>query len=170
MPGTPENTRPAKLWKGLSDEQRLAAASAFWSDENAAMEQAEVLGHIARQIHFRPKSVLALPLERKARLLARSGQVSDLVAARLLVAYHLAQQRPLMKAFLDSLGLAHEDGLLSEEVKAPQPADLARAGRQLFESHPEPDVRLYFATLLLQDPETWAPLQEVLAERSPADA
>jgi hypothetical protein len=164
-----ESQRPAKLWKGLSDERRLEAATAFWSDEQAVAEQAEMVGVIARQINFRPKSVLGLPVERRARLVARSAKVSDIVAARLLVSYHLAHQRPLMKSFLDALHFEHEDGLLSDEVKAPGRETLVPAARQLFEQFPAADVELYFATLLLQDPETWGGLQEVLETRSEGD-
>ena len=125
-----ELSRPARLWKGLSEERRLAAASAFWSDEQGVAEQAEMIGVIARQINFRPKSVLSLPLERKAKLLARSAQVSDLVAARALVSYHLAHQRPMMKAFLDALELPHEDGLLNDDIQPPDAAKLQQAGRR----------------------------------------
>ena len=70
---------------------------------------------IARQIKFRPKSVLSLPLDKKARHLAGLAQVSDLLAARLLISYHLEHQRPMMGAFLDALGIAHEDGLIKDE-------------------------------------------------------
>jgi hypothetical protein len=156
------------VWKALSEERRLAAATAFWTDEQAVAEQAEAIGLIARQINFRPRSILALPVERKARLLARSGQVSDSVASRLLVAYHLAHQRPLLTAFLDSVGIAHHDGLLSEDAKVPDRDTLVRGARQLFENHPEEDVKLYFTTLIVQDAETWAPLQDVLQERTAA--
>jgi hypothetical protein len=165
-----ELSRPARLWKGLSEERRLAAASAFWSDEQGVAEQAEMIGVIARQINFRPKSVLSLPLERKARLLARSAQVSDLVAARALVSYHLAHQRPMMKAFLDALGLPHEDGLLNNDIQPPDAEKLQQAGRHLFETFPADDVRLYFTTLLLQDPETWSGLEQVLDSTSQPSA
>ena len=120
-----------------------------------------MVGTLARQMNFRPKSVLALPLERRTRLVARMGQVSDLVAARLLVSYHLAHQRPMMKSFLDALGVKHEDGLLDENLEAPGEDKLLAAGRQLMEHYPAEDVRLYFRTLLLQDPETWGGLQSL---------
>jgi hypothetical protein len=158
---------PAQLWKTMSDEQRVAAATAFWHDEQSLAEQAEVVGLIARKINFRPKSVLAMPAERKAQHLARMGKVSDLVAARLLVSYHLAHQRPMMAAFLDALGIAHEDGLINDEHLA-KPADdaLATAVTRLRDAYPSEDVRLYFTTLLLQDPETWGGL-EPYAEDAP---
>ena len=63
------------------------------------MEQAEAVATIAQRIKFRTKSVVAMPVEKKARQLAALPGVSELVAARLLVAYHLAHQRPMMGAF-----------------------------------------------------------------------
>ena len=57
----------------------------------------------------------------------RCPAVSELVAARLLVAYHLEQQRPMMASFLDALGIKHEDGLIAdEELAPPRPRRLAR--------------------------------------------
>ncbi len=162
MTATFEMPRPSKLWKSLSDDRRLEAAVAFWADDQAVAEQAEMIGAIARQINFRPRSVMALPIERRARFVARFPQISDQVAARLLVAYHLSQQRPMLTAFLDELGLKHEDGILTEEMQPPAKEAILTAGRKLTEAFPADDVRMYFATLLLQDPDTWSALQELL--------
>ena len=93
---SPEEIRPARVWRLMQPELRASAAAAFWSDEQAALEQAEAVALIAKQIKFRPKSVLSLPVEKKARHLAGLPQVSDLLAARLLIAYHLEHQRPMM--------------------------------------------------------------------------
>ncbi|MEW6322372.1 MAG: hypothetical protein AB1635_14930 [Acidobacteriota bacterium] len=151
---------PARLWRLMAPDLRTAAARAFWTDEQAAIEQAEAVALIARQIKFRPKSVLALPVDRKARHLAGLGQVSDLVAARLLVSYHLEYQRPMMGAFLDALGIAHEDGLITaESPEPPAPATLDEAVRTLAGTFPKTDVARYFWTLLWQDPATWGGLQ-----------
>lgn len=156
---------PAQLWKDMSEAQRMAAATAFWSDEHSLAEQAEVVGLIARKINFRPKSVLAMPVERKAQQLARLGRLSDLVAARLLVTYHLAHQRPMMGAFLDALGIAHEDGLINEEhVEKPSAEALAAAAEGIAAAYPSEDVRLYFLTLLLQDPDTWGGLEAFVGQ------
>ena len=91
-----EIPRPSQLWKQLSPERRQQSAEAFWSDNNASVEHAEAIIAIAQRIKFRPKSVIALPVTKKARHLVAVGAVSELVAARLLVAYHLAHQRPMM--------------------------------------------------------------------------
>jgi hypothetical protein len=162
MPTSSEPLRAARLWKGLPEAVRLEAATAFWEDEQAAPEQAEVVGLIARQINFRPRSVMGLPVQRRARLLARMGQLSEHVAARLLVAYHLGRQRPMMKAFLDALGIPHDDGVIAETMSPPAAGALAAAARDLAAAFPAEAVRLYFSTLLVQDPETWGGLRDVL--------
>jgi hypothetical protein len=159
--------RPSQLWKQLSPERKAQAAEAFWRDENAAVEQAEAVAGIAQRLKFRPKSAMALPAEKKARYLLTMPAVSDLVAARLLVVYHLEHQRAMMGAFLDALGIAHENGLIEEEgIEPPDPEKLKSAAATLGKAYPAEDVALYLSTLLWQDPDTWGGLfkaPEVLA-------
>lgn len=155
-----DDMRPAKLWRNLPADLRLVAATAFWSDDQAGLEQAEGVALISRQIKFRPKSVLSLPVEKKAKHLATLGGVSDLLAARLLVSYHLQHQRPMMGRFLDLLGIPHEEGLINDESPgAPPPEKLEEAAATLATEFPKADVSRYFWTLLWQDPETWGGLQ-----------
>lgn len=161
MPTTPEAIRPAKLWRSMPLDVRTAAARAFWTDENAALEQAEAIALIARQIKFRPRSVQALPVDKRGKYLAGITQVSDLLAARLLVVYHLEFQRPMMGAFLDALEIKHDQGLIEEDTpKTPTPEALNAAADSLAAAYPKADVGRYFWTLLWQDPDTWGPLQD----------
>jgi hypothetical protein len=157
---SPEEIRPARMGRLMPAELRTSAAAAFWSDDQAALEQAEAVALIARQIKFRPKSVLSLPVDKKARHLAGLAQVSDLLAARLLISYHLEHERPMMGAFLDSLGIAHEDGLIKDEdPKKPDDATLDKAVKELAAKFPKENVARYFWALLWQDPETWGGLK-----------
>lgn len=154
------DVRPVRLWRTLPLDVRTSAALAFWRDEDAGVEQAEAVALLARHLHFRPKSILALPAERKARLLAGLVQVPDLVALRLLVAYHLDQQRPMMAAFLDAVGIAHDNGLITEEEpKPPAPETLDEAVAVLAKQYPSLDVARYLWTLLWQDQDTWGGLE-----------
>jgi len=162
MSDAPDIPRPSQLWKRLSPERKLQAADAFWQDGNAMVEQAEAVAMIAQRIKFRARSVLALPTEKKARHLVNLGAVSEMIAARLLVAYHLHCQRPMMAAFLDALGISHEDGLIADEELKPPSADRLRAASAtLGASYLSEDVALYLSTLMWQDPETWAGLADV---------
>jgi hypothetical protein len=153
--------RPSRLWRRMPTEQRVAAARLFWDDEESADQQIEAVAAIAQQMKFRTKSVLGLEPDKRARYLAQLPTISDAVAARALVNYHLATQRPMMAAFLDSLGIPHEEGLIKDEdVPKPEPARLETAAADLAAKFPAADVALYFSTLVSQDPETWGHLSE----------
>ena len=155
---TDEYVPPSRLWRGLPLDRRLEAARAFWqSDDEASLtEQTEAVLALARHMKFRPQSMQAMPLDKRARYLAQLPGMSDSIAARALVSYHLAHQRPMMGAFLDALGIAHEDGLITAENIEPLPRRaLAKAAAGLIRTHPPADVALYLSTLLAQDPHTW---------------
>jgi hypothetical protein len=162
MADVPDIPRPSQLWKRLSPERKLEAAEAFWQDENAAAEQAEAIAVIAQRIKFRLKSVQAMPREKKARHLTSLAGMSEIVAARLLVAFHLTHKRPMMASFLDALGIPHENGLIAEDkLQPPSPERLAEAASALGTTYPTEDVALYLSTLIWQDPDTWGPLASV---------
>lgn len=153
--------RPSKLWKHLPSDTRVAAAELFWADDQSTEQQLEAVAALAAHMKFRAKSVIGLPLEKKAKYLSTLPTVSDAVAARALVNYHLERQRPMMGAFLDSLGIAHDNGLISEEnVTKPEPEKLRTAAADLAANYPQPDVSLYLSTLVSQDPDTWGALAE----------
>jgi len=157
--------RPSRLWKKMPAERRMAAAQVFWADEQSTEQQIEAVGAIAGHMKFRPKSVISLPLEKKVKYLATLPVVSDTVAARALVNYHLEHQRPMMSAFLDLLGIAHENGLINEEnVTKPDAEKLKAAAADLSSKFAKDDVLLYFSTLVSQDPDTWGALADLTRE------
>ncbi|SRR5258705_7702202 len=161
-PDLPDIPRPSQLWKHLNPNKKRIAAEAFWRDENAANEQAEAIGLIAQRIKFRLKSVIAMPVEKKTQYVLSMPAVSEMLAARLLVAYHLVHQRSMMGAFLDALGIGHEDGIIAEDdVKPPSAEALQKAAKTIAASYPAEDVSLYLSTLVWQDPDTWGALADL---------
>jgi hypothetical protein len=146
----------------LTLDQRLRAARAFWEDPEATDDQVQAALLIAQQKKFRPKTVIGLDVERKAKHLATLGTMPDQIAARALIIYHLTDQRAMMGAFLDALGIAHENGLIQEDSVKPDPAKVGPAVAQLSAQFPREDVRIYLNTLLSQDPETWGALAETM--------
>ena len=156
-------TRASQLWKLMTEEQRRQAAEAFWAEGEAGAEHAEVVGLLSRRLNFRVKSVLALPLDRKAKYTAGLAAVSDGVAGRLLVTFHLVHQRPMMSTFLDALGIAHDNGLIADDAQPTLEAEkLPGAVKALREQYPVEDVDLYLHTLRLQDHATWGGVSEYL--------
>jgi hypothetical protein len=159
------NFRPSKLWRRMPLERRIEAAGLFWDDEHSADQQLEAVASIATHMKFRPRSVLGLDPAKRAKYLAQLPTVTDAIAARALVNYHLERQRPMMGAFLDLLGIAHENGLISEEnLPKPDAAKVKQAATDLAATYPAQDVSLYLATLVSQDPETWDALVDVGAK------
>jgi hypothetical protein len=142
-------------------DQRLQAATAFWQDDEAADDQMQAVLVISQQKKFRPKTVVSLDDERKARQLASVAALPDHLAARALIVYHLAEQRPMMGAFLDALGITHENGLIQDEAISPDPAKVGEAAAQLAQQFSPESVSLYLNTLLCQDPDTWGALADV---------
>ena len=145
-------------------EQRQRAAHAFWSEKESSDDQVQAALIIAQQKKFRPKTVASLDLDRKARHLASLASLPDTLAARALIVYHLTAQRGMMSAFLDALGIKHENGLIEEDSVKPDTAKLAPAVAKLTAEFPDDDVRLYLRTLVCQDPQTWGGLKELMAD------
>jgi hypothetical protein len=153
------------LWKKMTPDQRQRAAVAFWSDPDARADQLQAVMLIAQQKKFRPKTINGLDVDRRARHLATLPSLPDALAARALVVYHLADQRPMMGAFLDALGIAHEQGLIQEDTVKPDPEKIGPAADALRQQFPAEDVTLYLETLVCQDPETWGALENQMGSR-----
>jgi hypothetical protein len=156
-------TSAVRVWRRLGREDRLAAAAAFWRDPPEILV-ATALGSIIAARHLRPQAARALSEEARVQALAAILDPGEALASSLLVALHLDQRRGLLAAFLDAVGLPHEDGLLQEDEAAVHPPlseDTARAGVQALASRfPLDQVRTYLNTLWLQDPERWAALEK----------
>ena len=157
-----ETLTPARLWKQMNGAQRLASARAFWADDEAIDDQIQAALLIAQQKKFRPKTVIGLDLDRKSKHLASLPSLPDSIAGRVLVLYHLTDQRALMGRFLDALGIEHENGLIKADTVRPDKAKLAPAAAALAREFAPDDVRLYLTTLLCQDPETWGGLEDIV--------
>jgi hypothetical protein len=155
---------PSRLWKQMTSAQRLSASRAFWQDGEAADDQRQASLLIAQRKKFRPKTVMGLDLDRKAKHLASLPSIPDTIAGRMLIVYHLSDQRPMMARFLDALGIAHEDGLIKDEAAKPDPAKIGAAIADITREYPADDVRLYLNTLLCQDPDTWSAVADAVGQ------
>ena len=153
-------TSAVRLWKRLSREDRAEAAAAFWKEPpQEALGLA--LGAIVRSRKLRPQVARSLSDEERSRALASVLDPGEPLAASMLVALHLGSRRPLLAAFLDALGLPHEDGILTERAdQAPPPAaDAVGRATAALSAFPKSQIEVYYNTLWLQDPERWAALE-----------
>jgi hypothetical protein len=149
----------SRLWKQLPPEDRLAAATAFFA-EPAPELAGTALGVLVRARHMRPQAARRLAPEAQARILATVHDPGEPLAQGLLVSLHLGQRRPMLAAFLDALGLPHDDGVLKEETDEGAPVDAVRARQAVsaLAAFPRGQVETYLNTLWLQDETRWAVL------------
>jgi hypothetical protein len=158
----PLQTTTSRLWKHLSPDERLAATKAFFGEPPPEMV-GMALGAIVRARHMRPQAARALAPDAQARILATVLDPGETLAASLLVSLHLAERRPLLGAFLDALGLPHENGVLKEEGEgAPLDEGQLRNALAALAAFPPSEVETYLNTLWLQDPERWEALTKVI--------
>lgn len=153
-----------RIWKRLGPADRLAAATHLFA-EPAPEAVAGAFGAIVRARRMRPQAVRAMSPDAQARAVAAILDPGEPLAGSLLVALHLGDRRPLLHAFLDAMGLPHEDGILKDEAEESPPpaAEALRKALQALASFPKDQVTVYLNTLYLQDPERWAALAEVEA-------
>jgi hypothetical protein len=159
---TDDTLTASGLWQRMTAEQRLRAAYALWRDAEATSDQRQAALLIAQQRKFRLKTVIGLDEDRKARQLASLSTLPEALAARVLVSYHLAEQRPMMGAFLDAIGIAHDNGVIQDDAVPPDPAKITAAAASIARDYPAHDVSLYLSTLLWQDPASWGALRGVI--------
>ena len=155
---TESTLTPSRLWRRMTADQRLRAARAFWSEEQAADDHIQAILLIAQQKKFRPKFVAGLDVDRRAKHLSGMLTLPEAIAARCLVVYHLAEQREMMGVFLDALGMKHDNGLIEDDDAKPEAEKVPAAAAAIAAKYPAEDVSLYLTTLFIQDPETWGAL------------
>src|SRR5437667_8937178 len=120
MTDSPSIPRPSLLFKQMSADRRRQAAQAFWRDEGGSKEQAEAIAAIAQRLKFRAKSVVALPEAKKIQYLLDLPVISYAVFCLKKKTHHIAHKRVMMAAFLDALGVAHDNGLIAEDTVIPE--------------------------------------------------
>jgi hypothetical protein len=160
-----EDRGPYAVWDLMDDDEKKAAAVAFWNgadrESRSALEMA-----LAADLKFRQQSVRALSAEKVAgRLVRLAENLPETVLFQYLFHLHMAGRRPLMGGFLDAIGLPHDDGALDlpEDFDGPDAAKVEKAARELAaaEGH---QALVYLATLMVADAEFWSGLEPVLKE------
>ena len=160
-----ESRGPYAVWDLMNDDERRAAAVAFWNgadrESRSALEMA-----LAAELKFRTQSVRQLKAEKIAgRLVRMADGLPESVLFQYLFHLHMAERRPLMVGYLDDVGLPHEDGALDipDDFDGPDADKVAKSGRELAESKGN-EALVYLATLMVADADFWAGLEPVLKE------
>jgi hypothetical protein len=153
-------TTSLRLWKRLSREEKLAAATHFWNEPPSALVPTALAALVAAR-KLRPQAARALPPDQQAKILASVHDPGEPLSGFLLASLHLGDRRPILRAFLDAAGLPHEDGMLKPESDdmALDKDKVQGAVQKIAAEFPREQVELYLNTLWLQDPDRWALLE-----------
>lgn len=97
---------------------------------------------------------------------ALSRKAADILAAHLLQAWLLGAQKPMLCAFLDSLGIARdENGTVDQLPESPPKEKLRETIDQLLTQYPPEPVAVYLHAFHDMDSTvSWPPLGEALQE------
>ena len=170
LAATPTATTIRKLWKALTPEERTTAITASLGDDQNGWVKTTTRGAIAGALKFRPQTVATWPRQKLITEAARLPLDDAQLLSAYLVDLHLGTRRPMMAAFLDAVGVKHDDGRIDTEASGPievPAATMQTAADDLARQFPADEVVTYFLTLLLQDAETWGgtiPWLEALAK------
>lgn len=154
----PTATTIRKLWKALAPAERAQGIGAALADDENGWVRTTTRAAVAGALRFRPQTVATWPREKLIAEAARLPVDDVQLLSAYLVDLHLGHRRPMMAAFLDSLGIANDQGRIDSETTEVGPQDAARvreAADSLAASFPADEVATYFLTLLLQDAVVW---------------
>ena len=161
LAAAPTTTTVRRLWKALTPAEKSEAITACLADDENGWVKTTTRNAVAAALRFRPQTVATWARPKLVSEAARLPVDDAQLLSAYLVDLHLGHRRPMMGAFLDSLGIANDEGRIDSE-KAEVPTQdagvLAAAADKLVASYPPDEVATYFLTLLLQDSAIWGGL------------
>ena len=168
----PKRLGVVNLWKALTPDERMAAATSYLAEE--AGERKRLNRIVARARNFRPATVQKWPEEKLVKAIRHVPLNDHKVAGALLTCHHLPGQRTMVIAFLDGLGVAHDQGKVESLAVVDAEEEMVRsATRDIVEEFGLQAAAVYLLTLRFfgapagESGRVW--LQELL-ERAGAEA
>lgn len=154
-------TVPA-VWEGLDAETRQLALQAAIADDPAVLPA--LRAQLAGLPGLRPATVQKWSARECVANALRRRALNPVLMEAALAQLHLQHREAMLGAFLDELGLPHENGLLTEEFSGDVGSNetVRRAAEKLSRDFETDAVVTYFLTLLAIDPALWAGLWEWL--------
>ena len=154
-----------RIWNLMGEQRRLAAAKSFWENTEQKAAQRQIEQALAQRLHARPVFIKKLPAEKKAGYLARDMATMPYLWDAVMVTYHFAAHRQMLKDFLDALGIPNDNGHYDADTNAVLPPTveaLEAAVKALLEKYDRTDVLVYLGAAVLQDDQFWANLKPIV--------
>ena len=165
----PDTVTVPELWAALTaDERRRGLALSLGDDRDVRRTLVTLLRKTPRYKSFRPTAFGSWSAEQFADALRAPGLLTPDVMQSALIALHVQDRSAMLAAFLDAVGIPHQNGLITESVESLPvgQAELLRAADAVAARFPREQVTLYFLTLLVLDPALWGGLKAWLEEQN----
>lgn len=160
---TERTRRLRKIWRAMTPDERVLAIRAAGQERGTGFVTV-LRTHVAQTLKVRPVTVQGWGLPQLVEATLRAPLSEDILAD-LLIGFHLTQRVPLLSGFLDAAGVPHTEGVTEPDAQVElDEARILEAADRVMANFPEHDCRIYFATLLAMEGDTWAPLEARLDE------
>jgi hypothetical protein len=152
------------LWRALTPAEREEALQTLVEDKESRPHLLQFVASLPRFRAFRPQAIKKLTDKELVSAIAASTQLTQDMIRSSLISLHLPARAGMLGAFMDTLGIAHEGGLIKDGVTVSLPGKdkLEAAITGLAKEFPPREVTIYLLSLLAMDPETWGALAAVL--------
>ena len=155
--------RPSQIFGAMSQGKCEQIMGTIASESPDTIRQ--TVATVAMALKFRPQYLQKQPIAKRVsamkRVLTRGS--SDPLAEELLAIYFLKCRLPLLTEWLDLMGLAHEDGMLTgDETPCPDAADLAAKVAKFRAVEDDDDRELLMRVFSAQAAIDWPALDEIL--------
>ena len=104
----PDRIGAMSLWNALEADERSAAARAFLGTDERGRERLGMA--VAEARSFRPATVRRWPEEKIVKATGQGPIRDPQVVVELLTCHHVPGQQAMVTAFLDALGVSHDQG------------------------------------------------------------
>ena len=145
----PKRFGTVNLWKALTPDERMAAATSYLAEEADARKRLNWI--VARVRNFRPATVQRWPEEKVVKAIRHVPLNDDpRLAEPLLQCHHLPGQSDMVIAYLNGLGVSHDQGKVESLSVIDAKEDVVRsATREIVEQFGLRAAAVYLLTLRL---------------------
>lgn len=166
----PKRLSTVSLWTALEPDERAAAAKAYLGADTGGRMQLDKI--VAGARNFRPATVKKWPEEKIVKAARHIPLQDPEVAANLLTCYHVPGQLDMVAAFLDALGVSHDQGQIDARATIDAEKEVARSAiRGMVEEHGPRKSAVYLLALIssgtVASETGGAWLQELIDAQSP---
>jgi hypothetical protein len=163
---SPDGVTLTALWRALEPAEREEALRTLVEDKESRPHLLQFVASLPRFRAFRPQAIRKFTDKELISAIAATTQLSQDMIRSALIGMHLPGRAAMLGAFMDSLGIAHENGLIADgaTVSLPERDKLHAAVTALTGQYPPRDVAIYLLSLLAMDPDTWKSVAAVIPE------